>query len=199
VQQWLNQPSPRSGLIYVQPGRAFKTPSFLPALLRAVEHLPYRLVIDLLRSDEPAGSWPAHVFAQRGVGIQGVLGQASCVITGGHGTSALAALTAGVPPIILYSGSGTDDLGYRCSRAGVGWSHPARLVTNEQLARAIGYVHADSSLRARCAEMAKSIAHYEGPSRYSRCVDVLEQPEWLQGPAWWKPRPQTQMESSAPP
>ncbi len=183
---WLAQPSPRRGLLYVQAGRTFNQPSFLPALLAASERLPFRLVADVLRSDESCQKWPEHALACPGISMDMVLPHASCAITSGHGSAALGAASHGVPSLLLPCGSGSEDLARQFVRCGIALSLPNQLASADKLVELISHLHEDGALHQRARDISAAIQRFQGDAPYARAADALEDGEWRSHAGWWR-------------
>lgn len=114
---WLAQ-SGTDPLIYVQPGRSFDGPSYWPHLRDALMNKPLRVAAAVDRMDGEVGSVPSNFFVRGHLPQGKVLQNSAAVISTGHTTAVLGALTHGLPSILLPSGSASDDIAGNCERAG---------------------------------------------------------------------------------
>jgi UDP:flavonoid glycosyltransferase YjiC (YdhE family) len=185
-ESWLARPSDRKGLIYVQLGRTFDEPSFLAALLSASEKLPFRLVIDLLRSNQRPPEGLEHVFPCSGISMHSVLPHVSCVITNGHGSAALGAAARGLPLLLLPCGSGSEELAWQFTRAGIALSVPNREATASNLVELLTRLHETPSFRERAQLIGAAVDRFQGDSPYARAADELEGDDWRRRASWWR-------------
>ncbi|HVZ35521.1 MAG TPA: hypothetical protein VG963_24010, partial [Polyangiaceae bacterium] len=183
---WFAKPSEKKGLIYVQVGRTFNQPSFLPALLSASEKLPFRMVIDLMRSDHCQRERPEHVLPCSGISMDSVLPYASCVITTGHGSAAIASAARGVPALILPCGSGSEELAWQFTRAGVALSCPNHLVTADKLTELVSRLHETPEFAGRARGIRAATERFQGDSPFARAADALEDDSWQNTKGWWR-------------
>ncbi len=189
---WFAKPSEKKGLIYVQVGRTFNQPSFVPALLSASEKLPFRMVIDLMRSDHCQREWPEHVLPCFGISMDSVLPHASCVITTGHGSAAIGSAARGVPVLVLPCGSGSEELASQLTRAGIALSCPNQLVTADKLAELVTRLHETPEFARRARGIRAAIERFQGDSPYARAADALEDESWRKAKGWWRaPQPES--------
>lgn len=105
-------------LLYVQPGRSFDQPSYWPHLREALANKPLRVAAATDRMDGEVGALPKNFFVRGHLPQGKVLEYSSAVITTGHTTAVLGALTHGLPSILLPAGSASDDIAENCARAG---------------------------------------------------------------------------------
>jgi UDP:flavonoid glycosyltransferase YjiC (YdhE family) len=94
-------------LVYVTMGTVFNDPGFLRSVVAALAELEVRLLVTVGPSGDPAGlgSWPGHVRVERYVQQSAVLGSCAVVVSHGGSGTALAALSRGVPQLLLPQGA----------------------------------------------------------------------------------------------
>ncbi|HEY9230179.1 MAG TPA: nucleotide disphospho-sugar-binding domain-containing protein [Gemmatimonadaceae bacterium] len=108
----------RQTIVYVQHGRTFRSPNFWRPLVAAFADSNVALVASLGRMDGEIGRLPANVYARPHVPQGAILPRAQAVVSGGHTTATLGALTHSLPGIIIPSGGETVDNAERLVRAG---------------------------------------------------------------------------------
>lgn len=105
-------------LIYVQPGRSFEDPKFWSHLVDALKNCAVRVVASVGRMDGEIGEIPQNFFIRNYVSQGLILPKARAVISNGHSTAVLGAITHGLPSLIIPRGSGTEDIAERYQRTG---------------------------------------------------------------------------------
>lgn len=158
--RWLEESRGRA-VVYVQHGRSFEKPSFWPRLVAALEDQPVRVVADIGRMDKEAGAIPPGWFVRGHVPQGQVLPSASAVVSTGHTSAVLGALSHGLPSLLIPSGSGTEDIAGRCVDAGAALAvfdgaaaPPLRQLIEELL-------HGES-LREKARGLRAAFAEYDG-------------------------------------
>ena len=106
-------------IIYVQIGRAFEKESFWPHLTDVFGGQSVRIAGSAGRSDDDELDIPENFFVRDHVPQERVLRHARAVISNGHTTSVLGALSHGLPMLLFPNGSGTYEIALRCRSAGV--------------------------------------------------------------------------------
>ncbi|MDJ0798910.1 MAG: glycosyltransferase [Calothrix sp. MO_167.B12] len=105
-------------LIYVQPGRTFEDPKFWSYLVNALKNRPVHVIASVGRMDGEIGEIPENFFVRKHIPQGLILPKAKAVISSGHSTAVLGAITHGLPSLIIAYGSGSEDIAERCLRAG---------------------------------------------------------------------------------
>ena len=120
VDTWIKESRDRDmPIIYVQIGRAFEKESFWPYLTDVFGGQSVRIAGSAGRSDDDELDIPQNFFVRDHVPQERVLRHAHAVISNGHTTSVLGALTHGLPMLLFPNGSGTYEIALRCRSAGV--------------------------------------------------------------------------------
>lgn len=109
----------RANVLYVQLGRSFGEGSMLGSLMNSVQ-TGMKLVIDTLRADDIPEEMASsdHVYIDDHIPLGFVLPYTKAVITSGHTSLVIGALTHCRPMLLLPDGSGTEDISERCEKAG---------------------------------------------------------------------------------
>ena len=149
-------------VVYVQHGRSFDKPGFWSQLVDAFKDRPVRVAASVGRMDKEAGAVPAGWFVRGHVPQGQVLRYASAVVSTGHTSAVLGALSHGLPSLLIPSGSGTEDIAERCVGAGAALAvfdrdrdvPPLKALVDELL-------HGDS-LRENAKRLREAFAEYDG-------------------------------------
>ena len=88
-------------VLYVQHGRTFGEPSFWPRLVEALEARPVRVFASTGRMDHATGPVPANFVVRDHMPQSVVLPHADLVVSSGHSSVVLGALTHGLPSVVL--------------------------------------------------------------------------------------------------
>ncbi len=158
-------------LIYVQPGRSFQDPRFWPHLVDALGDCPVRVVASIGRMDGELGVIPKNFFVRNHIPQGFVLPKAQAVISSGHTTAVLGALTHGLPSLLFPYGSGTEDIAERCQQVGAAICLSPSEITAEKLRLAVDKLLNCSSLRYNAQTLQKAFANING---LQQAADSLE-------------------------
>jgi UDP:flavonoid glycosyltransferase YjiC (YdhE family) len=101
-----------------------------------------------------------------------VLEFAQAVISCGHTTSVLGALTHGLPSLLIPNGSGTEDIAECCEKAGVCVYLPLSQVSPDTLLTTIQRLLQDSELRQNAKKIQQAFRKVNG---LEYAGDLLEQ------------------------
>lgn len=171
---WLRQAKfSQEPVIYVQPGRAFQFPRFWSHLLAAFGDCPVRVVAAIGRMDGEAGSIPDNFFVRNHVPQELVLSQARAVISSGHTTAVLGALTHGLPSLLIPSGSGTEDITERCQEAGAAITLSPDAVTVETLKQSLEKLLHCPNLRQNAQKLQSAFAKINGSEKSADLLELL--------------------------
>jgi UDP:flavonoid glycosyltransferase YjiC (YdhE family) len=172
LNHWLKESQASSRpLIYVQPGRSFQDRGFWPYIVDALGCEPVRVAASIGRMDGEIGQIPGNFFVRNHVPQGLVLPYARAVISSGHTTSVLGALTHGVPCVLIPNGSGTEEIAERCQGAGVALCLPHSEISAEMLTWAVRRVLENSSMRRKAQSLQRAFARMSGPAR---AADVIQ-------------------------
>ncbi len=161
-------------IVYAQPGRSFGSFSFWRALCEALKDKRVRVVADIQKEDSEIGEIPKNFYVGPHVPQGKVLPYCSGVVTTGHTTSVLGALTHGLPSLLLPHGSASDDIAEHCERAGVAicfYNHKEG-VTVDFVEKAVNDLLVNRDLKERAKEMRAAFARAGG---INRAADLIEQ------------------------
>ena len=135
---WLQQfDTSTKPLIYVQPGRSFEAPKFWPYLVNALKNCPVHVIASVGRMDGEIGEIPENFFVRKHIPQGLILPKAKAVISSGHSTAVLGAITHNLPSLIIPHGSGTEDIAERYQRAGAAICLSPFSMTVETIGKAI--------------------------------------------------------------
>lgn len=163
----------RRGL-YVQDGRTFGGERFLDVLIDAYADTETPVVIDYGKTDGALPrAWPANIFAGKAVCQAAVLDRMAAVVTGGHSTVVLAALSHGVPLLLFPNGSGTTDIAARCLRAGVALVGDPATVTVADLRRDVEVLTSSPGIRAAAIGVQRQFQQYDTSTIASDLIETL--------------------------
>jgi MGT family glycosyltransferase len=176
LSRWLKESEASSKpLIYVQPGRSFQDQGFWPYAIEALGYDSVRVAASIGRMDDEVGQIPGNFFVRSHVPQGLVLPRARAVISSGHTTSVLGALTHGLPCVLIPNGSGTEEIAERCHRAGVALCLPHSEVSAEKLIRAVRRVLECSSLRRSAQSLQQAFTKINGPERAADLIQRVGQ------------------------
>ena len=145
---WLQQFDTLSKpLIYVQPGRSFEYPNFWSCLVEALKNRPVSIVASVGRMDGEIGEIPENFFVRKHIPQGLILPKAKAVISSGHTTAVLGAITHGLPSLIIPHGSGTEDIAERCQKAGAAICLSPFEMTAEKISQAVDQLLDDQNLQ----------------------------------------------------
>lgn len=152
----------RSGppVIYVQVGRSFKGASLWPIITEAFAREGVTIVASLSRCDVPIGDVPENFLLLPCVNQSVVLSQARAVICDGHSTAVLGALCKGVPCVLAPNGSGTEEIAFRCQRAGVAEVLTRTAISGAAVRTATLATLGDGALELACSKVRQGFAAF---------------------------------------
>lgn len=171
---WLRQADfSQEPVIYVQPGRTFQFPKFWSHLLEAFGDRPVRVVAAIGRMDGEVGSIPDNFFVRNHISQKLVLSQARAVISSGHTTTVLGALTHGLPSLLIPNGSGTEDIAERCQKAGAAIVLSPHAVTVETLKQSLEKLLNCFHLRHNAQKLQWAFAKINGSEKSADLLELL--------------------------
>lgn len=147
--------------VYVQQGRTFRDRGFWPALVQAFVERELVLLCDVGRMDDAVDSIPSNFFVRPHLSMELALPRCSAVITSGSTSPALGALLAGLPAVMIPSGSGTEDIVERWVARGLAVALEPHSVSPESLRAALERVLTDREMQARTRAMAGALAAFD--------------------------------------
>lgn len=154
---WLNQPEIIDyPLIYVQMGRSFQHQRFWDYLIEAFSGNSLKIVASVGRMDGELINIPSNFFIREHIPQGLVLPHAKAVISNGHTTSVLGALTHGLPSLLLPNGSGTEDIAECCCQGEVAIALTETEININNLHKAIETLLESSTLRQNAQRLQKA-------------------------------------------
>jgi MGT family glycosyltransferase len=159
-------------IIYVQPGRSFDKPGYWRLLIEALGDRAVRIIADIGRMDKEAGPIPKNFFMRTHIPQSKVLPHARALISNGHTTSVLGALTHGLPSLLLPSGSGSEEIAGNCVRAGAAICLSPEEINLQTLERAITSLLDDLQLYENAQKIKQAFSRFDG---CERAAELLEE------------------------
>ena len=150
-------------------------------LLAAVRDLPVEVLVTVGPAIDPAelGPYPSHVRVEQFVPLAQVLPRCAAVVTHGGSGTVVAALSAGVPCVVLPMGADQPQNADRCVALGVGRALDAVTATPAEVEVAVLAVLHDPAYRVAAEGVRAEVAALPGPER---AAVLLEQHAAAGGP-----------------
>jgi MGT family glycosyltransferase len=182
---WLARLPQDRPLAYVTEGTAsVRAPILLQAAAEGLADLPIQVVMTTGRHRDPAGLGlgpvSPNVRIERWVSHSDLFPKVSLVVTHGGSGTVLAALSVGVPLVIVPMQWDHAENAQRVARAGAGLCLAAHRCTPERLRAAVKRVLDEPSFRENAQRLAASFARYGGPGR---AAELLERSPLASSPA----------------
>jgi MGT family glycosyltransferase len=173
---WLTEMPSDVPLVYVTEGTMHSKPAFvLRTALEALATLPVRVVVTTGKHRDPAsldlGPIPANARVERFVPHSQLFPRTNLVLTTGGTGTVLAALSAGIPLVIVPTAWDQPENAWRVAEAGAGLRIPAGHCTPDVVRRAVQQVMGDDSFARRARRLGDDLANYGGASQ---AADLLE-------------------------
>ena len=172
--EWLQQfDTSTKPLIYVQPGRSFEDPNFWSYLVNALKNRPVNVVASVGRMDGEIGEIPENFFVRKHIPQGLILPKASAVISSGHTTAVLGAISYGLPSLIIPHGSGTEDIAERCEKAGAAICLSPFQMTSESISKAVDRLLDDQNLQKNSQLLQQAFAKVKAKNQISQLLENL--------------------------
>jgi UDP:flavonoid glycosyltransferase YjiC (YdhE family) len=149
-------------VLYVQLGRTFEYPAFWPRLARRLARCNEAAIVCVERFDKELGTIPAGVLVRERVAQDDVLPHCDAVVCSGHPTAVLGALAHGLPLLVVHSGSGTEETGVACRRAGAALAMSTSEADDASFDAALDAIAGDPAYRAGAEHLRDAFARYAG-------------------------------------
>lgn len=159
-------------IIYVQIGRAFEEESFWPFLMDVFGGQSVRVAGSAGRSDDDEFDIPRNFFVRDHVPQERVLRHACAVISNGHTTSVLGALSHGLPMLLFPNGSGTYEIALRCRSAGVAIGLSTKKI-NAGLVEASYHKIMDDEFKVNASYFQTLYSRYNGQGYAAELIEEL--------------------------
>jgi UDP:flavonoid glycosyltransferase YjiC (YdhE family) len=160
-------------LLYVQLGRVFDHNSYWPPLLAWLRDRDVAAVVCAERYDGAIGEAEDNVLVRPRIAQDAVLPLVDAVACSGHPTAVLGAIRHGLPMMIAYTGSGTEDTAEACERYGVAVAVKSDTATAREIAAALDHVVSSAQARAAAERLSRSFACYDGPAAVCGALETL--------------------------
>jgi MGT family glycosyltransferase len=175
---WLDGIPAERPWVHVTEGTShFQDPFLLRAAVSGLAAAPVEAILTTGRRRDPAslglGALAPNVHIARWANHGALLPRCSVVVTTGGPATILAALSAGVPLVVVPTTWDKPDNARRVVEAGVGVRLRPRRCTPERLRAAVMEVVGDPGYRARAREMADRLAAAPGPARAAELLQGL--------------------------
>lgn len=172
---WLDQQNTDARpLIYVQPGKSSRLSSYWPHLRDALKDKPVRVAAAIGRMEGEVGSVPETFFVRGHVPQGKILKHSDAVVSSGHTTSVLGALTHGLPSMLLPGGSGSDDIAEKCERAGAALRFGDIPMDARFFETALSDLLINPSLRSRAKKLRDAFAKAGGCDRAAELIEQMQ-------------------------
>ena len=162
--------------VYLSLGTAFNyRADIFRVFLAGLRDAPLNLIVTVGRDQDPAqfGPQPAHVHIERYIPQTLLFARCDLVITHGGSGTAMAALTHGLPLVIVPIAADQPENAERCVALGLGRMVPPAELTPERARAAVLGVLADPAYRQNAGRMRDEIARLPGPDHAVRLLERL--------------------------
>ncbi|HSS50731.1 MAG TPA: nucleotide disphospho-sugar-binding domain-containing protein [Thermoanaerobaculia bacterium] len=182
---WLRRTAaPEATVIYAQPGRAFEAPCFWSGLVEALAGSKYRVVASVGRLDREVGNLPDTFFVRPHVNQGQVLSTARAVVSSATTTAVLGALTAGLPSLLIPTGSEQPDVAEVCANAGAALALTPEEVTPARVREVLDELLKTPSYRERAASLQSAFTRFDS---FQLAADLCERLAESRGPVLRSP------------
>jgi MGT family glycosyltransferase len=168
--------APEPPIVYVSQGATYnRNPVILKLAVRALVDEPVQMVVTTVRpfvasEFEP---FPENAVIERFVPFSRLLDRISLVVSHGGAGAVHAALSRGIPVIILPFTADQFEVAARCEWRGVGIRLDPWKCTPEQLRSAVRTILSDASYRDRAHRIRESCAAIDGPQLACELLERL--------------------------
>ncbi len=175
---WLDELPRDRPVVYVTEGTLHaKPPLLLRAALEGLAALPVRVIVTTGMHRDPTeiglGAIPANARVERWVPHSDLFCRTDVVVTTGGTGTVLAALSAGVPLVVVPTAWDQPENAWRVSEAGAGIRLAPRQCTPDRLRSAVTRVLDDPSFRSNAGRLAADFARYGGAAQAARLIEQL--------------------------
>ncbi len=177
--EWLAELPDDQPLVYVTEGTIHLQPRILRAAAQGLAHLPVQVVMTTGRHRDPEtldlGPRPLapNIRVERWVPLADLLPRMSVLVTTGGPSTLMAALSRGVPIVIVPSDWDHPETGWRLAEAGAGVRLAPKACTPKRLQEAVELVLREPSFRQNAQRLAASLARCGGPARAAELLEGL--------------------------
>lgn len=165
---------PDRPVVYATMGTAYnRVPGILEAILAALRDEPIAMILTVGRDRDPAafGPQPAHVHIERYVPQSLLFPACDLVVNHGGSGTVMAALSHGLPMVIVPASADQPDNARRCEQLGVAQVIAPENRTPEAIRTAVRAVLGDPSYRANAERLREEMERLPGPEH---AVGLLE-------------------------
>ena len=163
-------------IVYVSQGTTYnQNPVTLRLAFQALASEPVKVVATMARPFEPAefGPLPSNIFLEEFVPFSEFVDRVSVAITHGGAGAVHAALSRGVPVIVLPFAADQFEVAARCEWAGVGLRLDRLKSTAEELRDAVRRILGDPGYRARALAIKRKCEQLNGPEIAASLLERL--------------------------
>lgn len=160
--------------VYATLGTAYNHETGLfEAILEALSGEPVNLILTIGRNRDPGefGSQPANIRIERYIPQSLLFPYCDLIVTHGGFNTVLAALSAGVPLVVIPLGADQFTNAARCVSLGVGKAIEPRMRTPEAIRAAVGEVLADPAYRENARRLQSRMESLPGPEYGVRLLE----------------------------
>jgi UDP:flavonoid glycosyltransferase YjiC (YdhE family) len=168
---------PDRPVVYVGLGTVFNRPEIFRAFIAGLRDEPLTLVVTVGRDQDPAdyGPQPGNVHIERYIPLSLLLPRCDVVVTNGGSGTLMAALSHGLPVVVVPISADQPDNAARCRALGLGRVvHPAEL-TPERGRQAVRAVLDEPSYRRNAERFRDEIAVLPGVDAVIALLERLEE------------------------
>lgn len=176
---WLSGLPGDQPLVYVTEGTVNLQPRILRAAAQGLAYRPMQVVMTTGRHRDPEaldlGPRPLapNIHVERWVPLADLLPRMSVLVTTGGPSTLMAALSRGVPIVIVPSDWDHPETGWRIAEAGAGVRLAPKACTPKRLREAVELVLSEPSFRRNAQRLANSLARCGGPARAAELLEEL--------------------------
>jgi MGT family glycosyltransferase len=177
--EWLTKLPNDQPLVYVTEGTVNLQPRILKAAAQGLAYLPIQVVMTTGRHRDPAtldlGPRPLapNIHVERWVPLADLLPRMSVLVTTGGPSTLMAALSRGVPVVIVPSDWDHPETGWRLVETGAGVRLTPKACTPQRLREAVELVLHEPSFHQNAQRLAASLARCGGPARAAELLERL--------------------------
>jgi MGT family glycosyltransferase len=185
---WLDNLDGEQPVVYVTEGTMHSKESLLlPTAINGLANLPVKVVMTTGRHREPSeivkGEIPQHIRVEQWVDHGELFPLVDVVVTTGGSGTVLAALSEGIPLVVVPTAWDQPENAWRVVETGAGLRLAPHECSPENLGAAVQRVLADPSFRRNAERLASVFAGYSGAAQAAELLEALAGRRGLAGSA----------------